>query len=93
MIENTITEVDSVVYLERLEQLIFTDKKVLASWPTRLCFRRFQMRAWSNLNRQDFSKWFYSGLRWLLDKFHSVFKLSGKEERETVTDLECFINF
>lgn len=31
-IENSITEVDSDVYLERWEQLIFTYKKVLASW-------------------------------------------------------------
>lgn len=31
-IENTNTEVHSVDYLERLEQLIFTYKKVLASW-------------------------------------------------------------
>lgn len=45
---------------------------------TRLCFRRFQMRAWSHLNWQDFSKWFYSGLRWLLDKFHSVLNCRGK---------------
>lgn len=59
---------------------------------TRLCFRRFQMRAWSHLNWQDFSKWFCSGLRWLLDKFQ-CFKLSGKGKRETVIDLECFINF
>lgn len=31
-IENSITEVDSDVYLERREQLIFTYKKVLTSW-------------------------------------------------------------